>query len=635
MRTEKHNSPTNPNMQIADLRELRRKTKAIYGDLQRDLEAFQQSNGGFATLPPPEGNKIHVTTTCTALMALSAARLIDKVFPSESRGKAITSVFERVVRYEWKSEGLKKDNPFSSALVLRAAGFLVDAKKIDREKVLAYKHGAKSLETIARDIAASADKDFTEAFSVGGSYPPKPAIVYWYVDGIDLLTINIGAKRWQKMATWAGNEFARQLAYVASDNAALMDPVSMTMAACLCARLQKIMSRHGSTEASAELLPSTVEINQAISLLFNHQTPSGIWPKYFPMFHFRAAGANYCFTFEMLEALVTEMGDVRTFSVDGVLAGFGKAVDWCILNRLRYTSSRTEHYYGWNSGGSVTTLRAGMPESWATATVHWFLHNLDQALSVAIEDALLRRYKVTKPLEPDQSKWTPVADADVRFGSSRSTVKRELKQEFLVPLKALSLNRNLNIETRRSALLFGPPGTAKTTLVRTLAQGLGWPCVEVRPSTFLHRGLENIYVVADEIFDDLMDLTGAVIFFDEMDALVQSRDKPLDATQQFLTTSMLPKLAELHDQGRVVFFVATNYRKTFDEAITRAGRFDLLLFVGPPSWGEKLKGLNKMITSTPLGRELTKGMDKRTTTGVWIAPGVQKTLTSITAIVAS
>jgi hypothetical protein len=163
-------------------------------------------------------------------------------------------------------------------------------------------------------------------------------------------------------------------------------------------------------------------------------------------------------------------------------------------------------------------------------------------------------------------------------------------------------------DSRFPALLTHESGVKRR---RTLAQGLGWPCVELRPSNFLNRGLENIYLVADEIFEDLMDLAGAVIFFDEMDALVRSRQEQLDATQQFLTTSMLPKLAELHDQGRVVFFVATNYRKTFDEAITRAGRFDLLLFVGPPDWREKLKGLHKMVTSTPLGIELTKGKPKK------------------------
>jgi hypothetical protein len=612
MSEERHNSAADQNALIAELRELRRRAREIYRDLDRDLRAFQQPDGTFSTFPSPKANKIHVTTTCTALMALTAGRSLSKLFPGDEKKKnkrELAIVFPRVVRYRWMSEGLEKDNAFSVAFVLRAAGFLVTAGRLKRRDVLGLRHDKKSLKSIALETANRADKDFNQAFSVG-KYPPKAAILYWYVDGIDLLDVDIGLARWQKLVTWAGGEFTRQLAHVASENAALMDPIAMVMAACLATRLRKIMNKRGATESVAEVLPSTVELNEAISLLFKYQTRSGIWPKYFPMFHFKTAGANYCFTFEMLEALVSEMGDVKTFELEGVLAGLSRAVEWCTLNRLRFAATTKREYSGWNSGGNIATLRAGVPESWATATVHWFLHKLDEALSNSIEHAVLKKYGAIKPTEPDQKKWKDIADSEVLITPSRKTVKGVLKEEFLIPLGALR-DSHTTIHTRRSALLFGPPGTAKTTLVREMAHALGWQCVELRPSNFLVRGLENIYVVADEIFNDLMDLTRTVVFFDEMDALLQSRDKPLDVTQQFLTTTMLPKLAELHDQGHIVFLVATNYRKTFDEAITRSGRFDLWLFVGPPTWSEKLKHLAGVVNSSPLGHDLMRNMKKK------------------------
>jgi SpoVK/Ycf46/Vps4 family AAA+-type ATPase len=54
---------------------------------------------------------------------------------------------------------------------------------------------------------------------------------------------------------------------------------------------------------------------------------------------------------------------------------------------------------------------------------------------------------------------------------------------------------------------------------------------------------------------------------------------------------MLPKLSQLHDEGRVIFFMATNYQEKWDAAIKRSGRFDLLICVGPPSWQRKLEGI--------------------------------------------
>ena len=100
------------------------------------------------------------------------------------------------------------------------------------------------------------------------------------------------------------------------------------------------------------------------------------------------------------------------------------------------------------------------------------------------------------------------------------------------------------MDHRRSALLFGPPGTAKSSLVRAIAKKVGWPLVELNPSDFLKEGLPRICTSqANDIFKDLKDLSRTVVFFDEMDALAQKREEGIDVTRQFLTTSMLPKLS--------------------------------------------------------------------------------------------
>lgn len=175
----------------------------------------------------------------------------------------------------------------------------------------------------------------------------------------------------------------------------------------------------------------------------------------------------------------------------------------------------------------------------------------------------------------------------------------------------------------RSALLFGPPGTSKTRLARAIAEYLGWPLITITPSEFLGKGLEQIHAQVDDRFRDLMDLRRAVVFFDEMDALAQTREadetptqasapnqqepqdragrvrhregagrkgqegRELDVTRQLLTTSMLPKLANLWDRKGVISLMATNHKQLLDPAITRPNRFDLLLCVAPPSWKNK------------------------------------------------
>src|SRR6185437_5022284 len=103
-----------------------------------------------------------------------------------------------------------------------------------------------------------------------------------------------------------------------------------------------------------------------------------------------------------------------------------------------------------------------------------------------------------------------------------------------------------------------------------IAKELQWPLLEIDPSHFLQNSFQNIYVQAEKIFEDVMDLSGVVILFDEMDALVQKRDADnamVDTESKFLTTYMLPKLAKLHERGQVVFLMTTNFQANFDDAI--------------------------------------------------------------------
>ena len=266
-----------------------------------------------------------------------------------------------------------------------------------------------------------------------------------------------------------------------------------------------------------------------------------------------------------------------------------------------------------------------------------FLRRLSDALSVQIRELVLLKYGDRAQLNPkvDDKDWKRNLDCTMpKFPKPRDTVKGLLDAEILKPIeaeiksfrKAASLTDaeplgpQFQTSKRRSALLFGPPGTSKTSLAEAVAKRLGWPFIELSPSDFLKGGLEGIYDRVNEVFDDLMDLFAVVILFDEMDALVQSReDVPpvgpatndkygsqhptnpqvttatpqLDVTQTFLTTSMLPKILKLRKRGRTIFFMATNYQVRFDPAIKRPGRFDLLVRMGPPSSAEKVRGIRE------------------------------------------
>ncbi len=604
---------------IQQLHKLRKKSEEINVTLIDDLLPFHSAVNPVFRRLPDSNEKGNVTTTCSCLMSMATAdKLIDffkEALHTKSEDDArarITTIFEHAVKTEWTSSGLPDNNAFSSLLVLRTAGLLSkSAEKPLTKPALAMTHnprpegGKKShpvkgghtntLEEIAKDFAKGAP----DSFGVDG-YPSTPAIAYWFVDAIENLEIKLSEKNWKEITRWASRNFARQVSLVTSQHDAMKDPVAMAMAACLATRIRRIIAEQNFAARDEMIrgLPTNIEVEQAVLKAFKFQEESGIWPKYFPLFNYRegGAGSNYFFSFELLEVIVHEFESTRFLESDEVLKGIERALAWCESNRLTY-KYKGKTYAGWNSGGQIETLSEGKPESWATAVVHMFLQKLRVALSLLIERRTLVKYGASLPevVKKDSEDWDKYIDSPLPLPDEETTVKELIERLIIKPIESQenAAQGSQGTEYPHSALLFGPPGTSKTSLVRAVAKRIGWPLVELNPSNFLKEGLENIYSRSDEIFEDLNNLSRTVVFFDEMDALAQKRSEGIDVTRQFLTTSMLPKLSTLHDKGQVLFFMATNHRRNFDEAIKRPGRFDLLICMSPPSWKEKLTKLEK------------------------------------------
>jgi SpoVK/Ycf46/Vps4 family AAA+-type ATPase len=230
-----------------------------------------------------------------------------------------------------------------------------------------------------------------------------------------------------------------------------------------------------------------------------------------------------------------------------------------------------------------------------------FLTQLDRRISDLLDELVLKGFGIDRRAVTESSKkFEQMIDADLRFlGERPTTLKKVIEEEILKKAKALTAEGLIRegLPVPRSVLLFGPPGTSKSRLAKAMAEYLGWPLVTITPSEFLGKGVEQVHAQVDEKFRDLMDLRRAVVFFDEMDALAQTREGDeqsdgrgagdLDITRQLLTTSMLPKLSSLWDQRRVIFLMATNHKQQLDPAITRPNRFDMLLCVPPPPWTSK------------------------------------------------
>jgi len=639
-----NNSDQDPHsILIQELRQMRTDALRLNSGVVEHMRAFQQEDDSFRTLPSSkplsEDLDISVGSTCTAFMALLATKT-HKEFLSKRVGVPTTTkvdfaeLFRRLVSTKWDSSGLPDGNAFTTALVVRTAGFVVRNKILLPEEVGALKHGRHSTkneegidavdETVADkpllEIIQSRAKGGGESFAVS-KYPAKATIVYWFLDG----AINAGASiddYLPEIASWATREFNKQLIYVSAGNDALMDPPELAMAACLIKRIHRLCNDRPELAKISRSLPSEIELTFAVERVISEQSRSGIWHRYFPLFHFPLGrgAADYCFSFEFLEAVLGEFGSA-VLRTRELLSYFRRSLTWCDSHVLHFVKNRDAHYRGWNSGGEVRTLADGMPEAWATASVHMFLSQLHRKISDLLDQLVLAKFGFDRiATVPSKDDFKGLIDIKIEFPGEPSTWLLTVLEDELIDnaLRSMTLD-DFTLGVPRSALFFGPSGTSKTNLAKSIAAYVGWPIVIITPSHFLGKGLEQVHAQVDEVFRDLMDLRKAVVLFDEMDALAQTREEDpegksgesLDVTRQLLTTSMLPKLSDLWNKAGVVFLMATNHKQHLDPAITRANRFDLLLCVAPPPWmakrsAAKLDRILKIVNAAQVEKELER-----------------------------
>ena len=157
--------------------------------------------------------------------------------------------------------------------------------------------------------------------------------------------------------------------------------------------------------------------------------------------------------------------------------------------------------------------------------------------------------------------------------------KSLIDHRIVAPLSDPALAARIGLRPPATALLFGPPGTGKTTFAKATAGRLGWPFVELLPSK-LSSGEGTLANELREAFLELGRLDHVVIFIDEFDEIAPAREsRPASAG---VVNELLKSIPELRRRPGKLLICATNFVETIDPAVLRPGLFDLLIGIGPP-----------------------------------------------------
>ncbi|MEN6610949.1 MAG: CDC48 family AAA ATPase [Methanoregulaceae archaeon] len=189
-----------------------------------------------------------------------------------------------------------------------------------------------------------------------------------------------------------------------------------------------------------------------------------------------------------------------------------------------------------------------------------------------VEPSAMREVLVEVP----NVKWTDIGGLE--------EVKKDLKEAVEWPLKYPQVFERLRTKPPKGILLFGPPGTGKTLLAKAVANESECNFISVKGPELLSKWVGESEKGVREIFRKARQASPAIIFFDEVDALVPKRGTFMGSSHvtESVVSQILTELDGLEELKNVTVLAATNRPDMLDDALLRPGRLERHIYVPAP-----------------------------------------------------
>uniref|UniRef100_UPI0037E886FA ATPase family gene 2 protein homolog B n=1 Tax=Semicossyphus pulcher TaxID=241346 RepID=UPI0037E886FA len=217
-------------------------------------------------------------------------------------------------------------------------------------------------------------------------------------------------------------------------------------------------------------------------------------------------------------------------------------------------------------------------------------------------------------------------------------VKLKLRQSIEWPMRYPEAFVRLGLSRPRGVLLYGPPGCAKTTLVRAAATSSHCAFLSVSGADLYSPFVGDSEKALAQLFRQARACAPCVLFLDEIDSLIGSRSnsQTANSVQTRLLSVLLNEMdgiglktlerrgtekilqaegvEENHTQEQldcqdvcnkeVMVIAATNRPDCLDSALLRPGRLDHIIYVPPPDQQARLCILKLCTKSMPVDADV-------------------------------
>lgn len=199
--------------------------------------------------------------------------------------------------------------------------------------------------------------------------------------------------------------------------------------------------------------------------------------------------------------------------------------------------------------------------------------------------------------EPVEVRFADVAGLD--------EAKHQIRLRLIYPLEHPEKAARYGIQRGGGVLLYGPPGTGKTLLARAVAGEIKAAFFTAKPSDLMSKWVGESEQNIARLFDEARRHERAIIFLDEVEAMLPARRSSGSTVMQRVVPQILAELQGIHGRdGNLLFLGATNEPWSLDPAALRSGRFDAKVYVGLPELAARRQMLDLYLARRPLAADV-------------------------------